>query len=90
MKFKINPEECVSNIETKDYIEPETEVETIILNKLKEMQWTDIEKSCYGDAYYAKSTTYGNVLVEYSSDDEHFNVWSRDGKTHIGVIKSSL
>ncbi len=77
-------------IETKDYNEPETEVETIILNKLKAMRWTNIKKSSYGDAYYAKSTTDGNVLIEYSSNDKHFNIWSRDGKTHIRVIKSSL
>jgi len=69
--------------------EPETETEKIIFNKLTAMKWKNIKKHEYGDAYYAKSTTDGNVMVEYSKDDMHLNVWSKDGKKHIRTIKSS-
>ena len=67
--------------------EPETETEKIIFNKLKAMKWKSLKKSDWGDAYYATSITDGRVLIEYSKDDKHLTVYSKDGKTFIRNIK---
>lgn len=68
---------------------PETETEKIIYDKLKAMNWKNIKKHDYGDAYYATSTLDGKVLIEYSKNDKHFNVFSKDGNKHIRTIKSN-
>lgn len=79
--------ESVLEAIVEDSNAPESEVETIIYNKLKALQWKNIKKGKYSDSYYATSPTNGRVLVEYSDVDSALSIWSKDGKTFIRNIK---
>lgn len=66
---------------------PETEVEIIIYNKLKALQWKNIKKGKWSDSYYAISFLDGKVMVEYSKDSSELKIYNKDGDTFIRSIK---